>query len=128
MKPAGRFLAYGVSGIAGELGWTALRGRPRSSPWMLPVYGLAMPFFERAHDALRGRSPVVRAAAYACSFTAVEFASGLVLRRIRGAAPWDYSHARWNVRGLVRASYLPLWAAVGLAGERLHGALVQRKG
>ena len=95
---------------------------------MLAVYGLAAPLFERVHDALRARPLAVRAAVYASGFTGVEFASGLALRRIRGDAPWDYTHARWNLRGLVRAGYVPLWAAVGLAGERLHDALVNWHG
>lgn len=93
---------------------------------MLAVYGLAAPLFERVHEALRGRPLAVRAAVYASGFTVVEYASGLALRRILGDAPWDYTYARWNVRGLVRAGYLPLWAAVGLAGERLHDALINR--
>ena len=90
---------------------------------MLPVYGLAQPLFEPAHDALRARPLAVRAAAYAAGFSAVEYASGSVLRRLRGAAPWDYSHARWNLHGLVRADYAPVWALAGLGFERLHDLL-----
>lgn len=90
---------------------------------MLPVYGLAQPLFEPAHDALRARPVAARAAAYAVGFSAVEYASGRVLRRLRGAAPWDYSHARWHFDGLVRAGYAPVWALAGLGCERLHDLL-----
>lgn len=114
---------YGLAGLAGELVFTGLRGRPRTSLWMLPVYGLAQPLFEPAHDALRARPGAVRAAAYAAGFSAVEYASGRALRRARGAAPWDYSRARWNLHGLVRAGYVPVWALAGLGFERLHDLL-----
>ena len=123
MRRSGRFGVYGLAGLAGELAFTGMRGRPRTSLWMLPVYGLAQPLFEPAHDALRARPLAVRAAAYAAGFSAVEYASGRVLRRLRGAAPWDYSHARWNLRGLVRAGYAPVWALAGLGFERLHDRL-----
>ena len=120
MRRSGRFAVYGLAGLVGELVFTGMHGRPRTSLWMLPVYGLAQPLFEPAHDALRARPLAVRAAAYAAGFSAVEYASGRILRRLCGAAPWDYSHARWNLHGLVRAGYAPIWALAGLGFERLH--------
>jgi len=48
-----------------------------------------------------------------------------VLRLALGEAPWDYSHARWNLHGLVRAEYVPLWALAGLGLERVHDALTR---
>lgn len=56
----------------------------------------------------------------------VEYATGSLLRRLIGEAPWDYSDAAMQVDGLVRLDYLPLWAAAGLAAERLHDALQGR--
>jgi uncharacterized membrane protein len=128
-----RFAAYGALGVVTEIVFTGLkqvaegrRFRGRSSPWMFPVYGLAQPLFEPAHRAMRGRVPVpVRAAVYAAGFTAVEYASGRVFRLVLGRAPWDYSHARWNLDGLVRADYVPLWALAGLGLERVHDALTR---
>ncbi len=126
MKTAGRVIAYGVAGLISELAFTAARGRPRTSVWMLPVYGLAAPLFEPLHDRLRGRSFRARALAYAIGFSIVEYGSGRALQRARGTAPWNYSHARFHLDGLVRADYLPVWAVAGLACERLHDALVPR--
>ncbi|HXY17625.1 MAG TPA: hypothetical protein VEH79_05610 [Gaiellaceae bacterium] len=123
MTRGARALSYGVAGLLGELAFTAIRGRPSTSAWMLPVYALAAPLFEPLHDRLRSSSPLRRACAYAAGFSAVEYASGRALRRVRGAAPWDYSRARLQLDGLVRADYLPVWAAAGLALERLHDAL-----
>lgn len=94
---------------------------------MLPVYGLAQPLFEPFHDAARGRLPApVRAAAYGVGFLAVEYATGRALRRALGAAPWDYSGARGNVDGLIRLDYFLVWAAAGLALERVHDRLAGR--
>jgi len=131
----GRFAVYGALGLGTELAFTGLKDLARSggrsfrghtSPWMFPVYGLAQPLFEPAHDALRSRAPVpARALAYAAGFTAVEYASGRVLRAVLGEAPWDYAHARWNVHGLIRADYAPLWALAGLGLERVHDALTR---
>jgi len=130
-----RFAAYGALGLATEIVFTGLKDLARSggrsfrghtSPWMFPVYGLAQPLFEPAHDALRGRAPApVRAAVYAAGFTAVEYAGGRVFRLALGRAPWDYSHTRVNLHGLIRADYAPLWALAGLGLERVHDALTR---
>ncbi len=95
----------------------------RTSPWMLPLYALIQPLYEPAHEALRARPLPVRASAYGAGFLAVEYASGRLLRRVRGTAPWDYSHARMQLHGLTRFDYFPLWALAGLALERLHDRL-----
>ena len=124
MSRTARALVYGAAGLAGELAFTGVRGRPATSPWMFPVYALVAPLFEPLHDRLRSSSRGRRACAYALGFSTVEYASGRLLRRVRGAAPWDYSHARVNIDGLVRADYLPVWAAAGFAFERLHDVLV----
>jgi hypothetical protein len=123
MKGPARFLGYGVAGLAAELAWTALRGRPRTSLWMLPVYGGAQLAFEPVHDSLRARPAVQRACAYGFGFTCVEYASGRALRALRGDAPWDYTRAHVQLHGLIRADYVPVWACAGLAFERLHDAL-----
>ena len=123
MNAAARFLAYGFAGLAAELAWMGLRGRARTSAWMLPVYGAAQLAFEPVHDSLRARPPAQRAAAYGVGFTCVEYASGRALRALRGDAPWNYAHARAQLHGLIRADYVPLWACAGLAFERLHDAL-----
>jgi hypothetical protein len=123
MNVPARFLAYGAVGLAAELAWTGLRGRPRTSLWMLPVYGGAQLAFERVHEALRTRPPMQRACAYGFGFTCVEYASGRAFRTLRGEAPWDYTHAHVQLHGLIRADYVPVWACAGLAFERLHDAL-----
>jgi uncharacterized membrane protein len=128
-----RFVIYGFLGWCAEVVFTAIvgfvRGRDRrltgqTSLWMFPIYGLVEPFYEPLHNALRGRlSGAGRGLVYALGFLAVEYVSGRVLRALVGEAPWDYSHARHHLHGLVRLDYLPLWAGAGLALERLHDRL-----
>jgi hypothetical protein len=92
---------------------------------MLPIYALIQPLFEPVHRATRGRLPFwARALLYGSGFQAVEYASGRLFRRLMGRAPWDYSAAPWQVDGLTRFDYFPLWAAAGLATERLHDILM----
>jgi hypothetical protein len=92
---------------------------------MFPIYGLSRPLFEPLHDRLRAGevSPLRRALAYGAGFLAVEYSTGLALRRALGDAPWDYSDTRANVDGLIRLDYFPLWGMAGLALERLDDAL-----
>jgi uncharacterized membrane protein len=129
----GRFAVYGAIGLVFELVFTGLKGAARgespvraahTSLWMFPVYGLMQPLFEPVHDRLRGRARLpARAATYTAGFFAVEYVSGWLFRRLRGHAPWDYHYARWNIHGLIRLDYAPLWAAMGLAMERVHDLL-----
>jgi hypothetical protein len=98
--------------------------RPHTSPLMLPIYAMIQPLFEPVHQAMRGRVPVWgRALIYGTGFHAAEYLSGRLLRRFVGRAPWDYSNARWQLDGLIRFDYFPLWAAAGLLTERLHDIL-----
>ncbi len=128
MRAPARFATYAAIGWLSELVWlrTLERHRPRRWPgaWMLPIYGLSQPLYEPVHDALRERPAAERAAAYCAGFFAVEYASGRLLRAGGVEPPWDYSHARLNLHGLIRASYVPVWAGAGLALEPLHDALV----
>jgi hypothetical protein len=126
-----RAAIYAGVGFAAEVAFSAIhdaargrRPRLRTSPWMLPIYALIQPLYEPLHDAMRGRVPApVRAATYGIGIMTVEYASGRSLRALRGEAPWDYSYARRHIDGLVRPDYFPMWAAEGLALERLHDAL-----
>jgi hypothetical protein len=94
---------------------------------MLPLYGLAMPAFEVAHDRLRDRPTILRGATYATGIFAVEAASGWLLRRSTGRCPWAYSdRSPLAVAGLIRLDYAPLWATLGLAAEVLHDRLTGR--
>ena len=128
-----RATIYSLVGFCHEVVFSAahdvVRSKPirfRTSAWMFPIYALIVPLFEPLHDKLRERHVVVRASAYGSGTLAVEYATGALLRRVRGEAPWDYSYAKRNLHGLIRPEYLLLWAGGGLALERLHDRLTTR--
>lgn len=132
-RRSGRFLLYGALGWCTEVIFSGIhdfartrdpRLHSRTSLWMFPIYGSMAPLFEPLHDALRDRLPApARAAVYGLGFMGVEYASGSALRSLVGKAPWDYSYAPRHINGLVRPDYLPLWAAAGLAMERVHDSV-----
>ncbi|MBV8194737.1 MAG: hypothetical protein JOY80_04340 [Candidatus Dormibacteraeota bacterium] len=126
---------YGALGWATEVAFSGVQGvlrsdrdwrlRGHSYLWMLPIYGLAAFLFEPAHDLARRRSVWQRAALYAAGFSAVEYATGMAIRRMVGVVPWDYTgHGRFVVPGgAVRLDFMPVWAVAGLALERIHDAI-----
>ncbi|MFN2581670.1 MAG: hypothetical protein ABR498_02890 [Candidatus Dormibacteria bacterium] len=131
-----RSLFYGMLGWATEVAFTGVHQalhpkhrtwhlRGHSYLWMLPIYGLVAFLFEPVHEGMRGRAVWQRAGAYAIGFIAVEYATGSALRRMVGVVPWDYTgRSRFAVPGgAVRLDYLPLWAAAGLALERIDDGI-----
>ena len=130
-----RALVYGVMGWAAEVGFSGLQGalapgrdwrlEGHSYLWMLPIYGLTAFLFEPLHDLVRRRPVWQRAVLYAAGITAVEYATGTGLRRAVGVVPWDYTGRSPFVvpGGAVRLDYLPVWAAAGLALERIHDGI-----
>jgi hypothetical protein len=112
---------YGALGCATEFAFTIAARRPKlPSPWMLPLYGLAAPLFPPVRDAMRDGPLIVRALAYGLAIIATEYATGRLLRRAFGAAPWSYEGARFAVDGVTRLDYLPFWALYGLGLEALE--------
>jgi uncharacterized membrane protein len=134
---AGRFAFYGVLGCCAEVCFTGLadiarsrdlRLRAHTTLWSFPIYGLIQPLYEPLHDGLRDRAPgPVRALAYGTGILAVEYATGRLLRRLLGKAPWDYTYARHHVDGLIRPDWLLLWGSAGLALERVDDLLRDRR-
>ena len=133
----GRFAAYGLLGWCAEVAFTGVTGFARdrdwrlpayTSLWMLPTYGLVQPLFEPVRDALeaRGAPAPLRAAAYGLGFLGVEYSTGRLMRALIGDASWDYSYARLHVHGLIRPDYFPIWAAAGMALERVDDHLRRR--
>lgn len=131
-----RFIVYGLLGWAAEILWSAaterIRGKQRdwrllgqTALWMFPIYGLAAPLYEPLHDFLRPWHWFMRGSIYVIGIWLVEYATGWLLRRLTGKCPWDYSHLRGNLHGLIAWEYAPVWFVFGLALERVHDFLVR---
>lgn len=120
------FFICGMLGWVMECLWTGLNSifcdkdsklTCRTSIWMFPIYGLAAligPISKR----LKHRPKYYRGILYTILIYLVEFFSGKFLRKLH-CCPWDYSKAHFNLSGLIRFDYAPLWYVVGLFYEKL---------
>jgi len=56
---------------------------------------------------------------------AVELISGLLLRLVLGACPWNYVNKTLSICGIITLSYAPVWMAYGIMFEKVHDAIVR---
>ncbi|CDE46050.1 putative uncharacterized protein [Clostridium sp. CAG:411] len=121
-----RFILCGFAGWCLECFWTGLgsiitasdKTLPcRTSVWMFPIYGTAMlivPISKR----LKGKSILIRGGIYTILIFLVEFITGSILSFFH-LCPWDYSQAKFQIHGLIRLDYAPVWFLTGLFFEKL---------
>lgn len=129
-----RFLIYGLLGWCLEILWTGLgslfagdvRLTSQTYLWMFPIYGLAV-LFEPLHDYIRPLPFWSRGLLWMLLFFTVEYLTGWLLKNIVGTAPWDYSYAFFNIHGLIRLDYAPVWFCTGLIFEKVHDWLEARR-
>lgn len=122
-----RFVIYGLIGLIMEIAWTGLgsmlagdwRLKSFSSLWMFPIYGLAL-FLEPLHERLRLRPWFFRGLVWMVVIFGIEYSTGWLLRAITGASPWNYTGSLYNIDGLIRLDYAPVWFAAGLTFEQAH--------
>ncbi|MDD6212048.1 MAG: hypothetical protein PUB22_02715 [Clostridiales bacterium] len=84
---------------------------------MFPIYAFAA-FMSPLVSLLRKKSFWFRGTIYSCCIFLVEFISGSWLKK-RNICPWDYSEAKWNIRGVIRLDFFPAWFLLGLIFERI---------
>lgn len=119
-----KFIRCGILGWCLEILWTgflSFRRRDmklfgRTSIWMFPIYGSAslfLPLYKR----LQKFHFMIRGSVYTCWIFLVEFLTGSWLKK-HHFCPWDYSKAKYNLKGVIRLDYAPLWFFTGLLMER----------
>lgn len=119
------FCTCGLGGWCLECFWTGLHSLVKkdkcilckTSYWMFPVYGAAAlltPLFHKA----RHLPVLLRGTLYTVLIFLGEFFSGTFLKK-HHACPWDYSKAKFNIKGVIRLDYAPVWFFTGLLFERL---------
>lgn len=119
------FLLCGIAGWCWECFWTGLHSlrlqQPqllcRTSLWMFPIYGAAAflcPLFTR----LKRFPLLMRSLVYAICIFIGEYLSGSLLKRFH-ACPWNYSHAKLNIDGIIRLDFLPAWMLAGILFEKI---------
>lgn len=119
------FVICGIFGWCIEILWTAFEKFRRrdmklignTSIWMFPIYGMAS-FFVPIYRFIKNANIVVRGFVYMLSIFTAEYITGYILKK-RNMCPWDYSKAKYNINGLIRLDYAPLWFLVGLVFEKL---------
>lgn len=117
---------YGALGILMEVFWTGLcsllkkdyRLISRTSIWMFFIYGIAV-FLEPVSDALWFMPLYMRGVVYVVCIFSVEYLIGGALKRIH-VCPWDYSGSKYNIKGIIRLDYAPVWFIAGLIFEGIH--------
>ncbi len=89
----------------------------QTSIWMFPIYGMAA-VIEPLYRHIKGVPALFRGMIYSVGIFICEFISGSLLKK-HDLCPWDYSHAKTNIHGVIRLDYAPLWMAAGLIFEKL---------
>lgn len=122
------FLLCGLCGWCLECFWTGINSIKkwkrndrtltcRTSIWMFPIYGLAA-CLTPICTKLQNRSALLRGGVYAILIYLTEYITGVILKKYR-ACPWDYSKAKYNIKGVIRFDYAPVWFITGLIFERI---------
>ena len=120
-----KFILCGAIGWCAEILWTGLNSlfnghfklMGHSSLWMFPIYGCAA-LISPLSKIYRRFGTFFRGLLYMSHIFLAEFVSGSILKHF-GVCPWDYSSSPYNIAGLIRLDYAPLWFGLGLFYENL---------
>ena len=88
-----------------------------TSLWMFPIYGMAA-LLSPLSIFLKKKPVFFRGCVYTFFIFLTEFVSGKFLKK-RGVCPWNYDHSKYNIDGVIRLDYAPLWMIAGLFFEKL---------
>jgi uncharacterized membrane protein len=128
----GRLLLYGAAGWCIEVLFTGLwallieRNRAATAHtylWMFPIYSMGGLLLEVASDLTDGLALGLRALVYVAIIYGVEASTGILLKKLIGKCPWDYTGRGWNVKGLIRLDYAPAWYALALLFDPVRHAV-----
>lgn len=119
------FFKCGAIGLFFEIFWTGITNfsthdkklRGTTSLLMFPIYGMAF-LIKPVYRLIHNLNFFIRGVFYTICIYTTEFFSGAFLKR-HNCCPWDYSHAKSNIKGLIRLDYAPLWFIVGLIYEKI---------
>jgi uncharacterized membrane protein len=88
-----------------------------TSIWMFPIYGMAS-LIAPIYRLIQHANVLIRGLVYMLSIFTAEYATGYLLNK-RDMCPWDYSKSKFNIDGLIRLDYAPLWFGIGLIFEKI---------
>lgn len=120
-----KFILCGVFGWCIEVIFTGIvscihhdyRFTSTTSILMFPIYGLAA-LLSPVYRLIKGCNFLIRGGIYTIFIYTAEYVTGYVLKR-HNMCPWDYSKSKYNINGLIRLDYAPLWFLMGLFYEKV---------
>lgn len=121
-----KFALFGAAGLMMEVFWTGMgsllakdrRATSKTSIWMFFIYG-ATAFMTPLISALQPFNWILRGLTYAITIFLIEYTAGITMKAVK-MCPWDYSGTRFNIHGVIRLDYAPVWMAVGLIKEFVY--------
>ena len=120
-----KFILCGLTGWGFECFFTGCKGITKhkktlpctTSLWMFGIYGMGY-LIEPIYKCIKNLPQLIRGFIYTALIFTTEYISGTVLKKHK-ACPWDYSKAKYNIKGIIRLDYAPLWFIVGLIYEKI---------
>jgi len=125
IEPWQRALIYGAVGVNLEVAFTAIKAKKPelqgfTQVWVVPIYAAGAMAVEilRKNPQFKNTNVLLRAIAYALIFFSIEYSAGYGIKKMIGKCPWEYT-GKYSVHGYIKASYFPIWCALGLLAERV---------
>jgi hypothetical protein len=87
--------------------------------WMAFIYGLIPVLGILFHDKAKPLPVWLRLPLYVLIIYIIEFTSGYLLQLFTGKCPWQYTTG-WNVMGLIRLDYFPVWLVFAGLVEQIY--------
>ncbi len=124
------YIIFGILGWLMEILWTGfnsllkkdLKLISNTSIWMFFIYGMAS-FMAPICKMIAPFPVIIRGGVYVVCIFAAEFIFGSLLKRIN-ICPWDYSKYKYNIKGVIRLDYAPVWFVAGLIFETVYKYIV----
>ena len=82
---------------------------------MFPIYGMAA-LLAPLSAALNKKPVLFRGCVYTFFIFLTEFITGKLLKK-HDLCPWNYENSKYNIAGVIRLDYAPLWFVTGLLYE-----------
>lgn len=129
------FVKCGILGWCIEIIWTAFHGiKSKNNKFigytsiiMFPIYGLASVIKPISLKLKKMKMPtIIRGTVYSIGIFMVELITGSILKKTNNC-PWDYSDKKYNITGVIRIDYAPLWCIVGVIFEKMLNSKECRK-
>ena len=89
----------------------------KTSLLMFPIYGMAS-FIKPIYTYIKTWNILARGIFYTIGIFFVEYVTGRLLTRLK-ICPWNYSHSKYNIHGVIRLDFSPFWFFTGLLYEKI---------